>query len=94
VLREGMADGKFDLDYDDMQLREELITQTYKFSAKGAIQITSKDDMRKAGLASPDSLDAVLLSTIDYSEEEAGPKPGDVITYDNEIESSFYSFNW
>jgi hypothetical protein len=93
VLREGMAEGKFDLDYDDTQLREELITQTYKFSAKGAIQITSKDEMKKAGLSSPDSLDAVLLSTIDYVETDK-PKPGDVITYDNEFESSFYSFDW
>jgi hypothetical protein len=93
VLREGMAEGKFDLDYDDTQLREELITQTYKFSAKGAIQITSKDEMKKAGLSSPDSLDAVLLSTIDYVETDK-PTPGDVITYDNEFESSFYSFDW
>jgi hypothetical protein len=93
VLREGMAEGKFDLDYDDTQLREELITQTYKFSAKGAIQITSKDEMKKAGLSSPDSLDAVLLSTIDYVETDK-PLPGDVITYDNEFESSFYSFDW
>ena len=94
VLREGMAEGKFDLDYDDVDLREELITQTYKFSSKGAIQITSKDEMKKMGLDSPDSLDAVLLSTIDYKEEDEGPKPGDVITYDNEFESSFYSFDW
>jgi hypothetical protein len=94
VLREGMAEGKFDLDYDDVDLREELITQTYKFSAKGAIQITSKDEMKKMGLDSPDSLDAVLLSTIDYVEDSDKAKPGDVITYDNEFESSFYSFDW
>ena len=94
VLREGMAEGKFDLDFDDVDLREELITQTYKFSAKGAIQITSKDDMKKMGLDSPDSLDAVLLSTIDYVEELDGPKPGEVIEYEFEEESSFYSFNW
>lgn len=93
VLREGMADGKFDLDYDDTDLREELITQTYKFSAKGAIQITSKDEMKKMGLDSPDSLDAVLLSTIDYVESDA-PQPGEVIEYEFEDESSFYKYSW
>jgi hypothetical protein len=93
VLREGMAEGRFDLDYDDTDLREELITQTYKFSAKGAIQITSKDEMKKMGLDSPDSLDAVLLSTIDYEESDA-PKPGDIVQFEEDYESSFYSFNW
>ena len=93
VLREGMANGKFDLDYDDVQLREELITQSYKFSAKGAIQITSKDEMRKLGLASPDSLDAALLSTIDYVESDM-PEPGSVIEYEFDNESSFYTFDW
>ncbi len=90
MLREGMANGKFDLDYDDAQLREELITQSYKFSAKGAIQITSKDDMRKMGLSSPDSLDAALLSTIDFVEEEDKVQPGSVIEYDFEDINSFY----
>ena len=90
MLREGMANGKFDLDYDDAQLREELITQSYKFSAKGAIQITSKDEMRKLGLSSPDSLDAALLSTIDFVEEEDKVQPGSVIEYDFEDINSFY----
>lgn len=94
VLREGMANGKFDLDYDDAQLREELITQSYKFSAKGAIQITSKDEMRKLGLSSPDSLDAALLSTIDFREEVDGPKPGEMIEYDFEEINSFYDKNF
>lgn len=93
VLREGMAEGKYDLDYDDADLREELITQTYKFSAKGAIQITSKDEMKKMGLDSPDSLDAVLLSTIDYVETDK-PQPGDILPFEPEFESSFYSFDW
>jgi hypothetical protein len=90
MLREGMAEGKFDLDFDDVDLREELITQTYKFSAKGAIQITSKDDMKKMGLDSPDSLDAVLLSTIDFQEPGDMPQPGQMIEYDFEEINSFY----
>ena len=95
MLREGMAEGKFDLDFDDVDLREELITQTYKFSAKGAIQITSKDEMKKQGLDSPDSLDAVLLSTIDFVEEEDKVQPGSVIEYDfNEINSFYDKSFW
>ena len=90
MLREGMAEGKFDLDFDDVDLREELITQTYKFSAKGAIQITSKDEMKKNGLDSPDSLDAVLLSTIDFVEDADKPQPGQMIEYDFEEINSFY----
>lgn len=91
VLREGMAEGKFDLDYEDVQLRDELITQTYKFSAKGAVQITSKDEMKKQGLSSPDSLDAVLLSTISFTDSDA-PQPGDVVAYEfDELDHPFYS---
>jgi hypothetical protein len=93
VLREGMAEGKFDLDFDDVDLRDELITQTYKFSAKGAIQITSKDEMKKQGLDSPDSLDAVLLSTIDFVEDAERLQPGQVVEYDFEPISSFYDTN-
>jgi len=91
TLRELMAEGKLDLDYDDAGLREQLVTQTYKFSAKGAIQITSKDDMKKMGLSSPDSLDAAILSVIDFKDAD-GPQPGDVIEYQfDELNHPFYS---
>jgi hypothetical protein len=92
-LREGMAEGKFDLDYGDKQLREELISQTYKFSAKGAIQITSKDDMKKSGLSSPDSLDALLLSTIDFV-DSGSAAVGSVVEHEIEQIGSFYSYDW
>jgi hypothetical protein len=90
MLREGMAGGSIDLDYDDTDLREELISQTYKFSAKGAVQITSKDEMKKQGLSSPDSLDAVLLSTFSVETVE-GPQVGEVIEYEPVREHAFYS---
>lgn len=90
MLREGMVSGKYDLDFDDVQLREELISQTYKFSTRGSIQITSKDDMKKMGLKSPDALDAVLLSTIDFVTTDS-PNVGDVVGFEPEFESSFYS---
>jgi hypothetical protein len=91
TLRELMATGKVDLDYEDSGLREELVNQTYKFSAKGAVQITSKDDMKKMGLKSPDSLDAAILSVIDFKDTDS-PMPGDVIEYESdEGNHPFYS---
>jgi hypothetical protein len=94
TLRELMSEGKVDLDYEDTDLREQLVSQTYKFSAKGAVQITSKDDMRKTGLHSPDALDAAILSVIDFKDIE-GPTPGEVIEYDfDELSNSFYSDNF
>jgi hypothetical protein len=93
TFRELVADGKLDLDYEDVQLREEMISQSYKFSARGSITMTNKDDMRKLGMASPDSLDAAILSIIDHNEE--GPRPGDVIQVQDVMpEHSFYSDSW
>lgn len=90
LFREKMQDGLIDLDYSDEELREQLITATFKFSAKGSLQITSKEDMRKKGLSSPDSLDAVLLSTISFTDSD-GPQPGEVIEFDDEVLPGFYS---
>ena len=94
TLRELMSEGKLDLDYDDNGLREELVNQTYKFSAKGAIQITSKDDMKKMGLKSPDSLDAAILSVIDFKDSDS-LAPGTVVEYEpDEATHAFYSENF
>ena len=91
TLRELMSDGKVDIDYEDTDLREQLVSQTYKFSAKGAVQITSKDEMRKMGLHSPDALDAAILAVIDFKDAD-GPVPGEVIEYDmDESNHAFYS---
>lgn len=83
-FREMMSNGQIDLDYNDSELREELISQTYKFSQRGAIQMTSKDEMKRSGMSSPDNLDAAILSTI--SHEFDGPRPGDIIVADLVLE--------
>ena len=49
------------LPYDD-QLLSELVAVKYKFTSSGKLQIESKDDMRRRGLASPDAADAVCLA--------------------------------
>jgi hypothetical protein len=94
-FREMMADGKIDLDYDDSDLREELISQTYKFSQRGSIQMTSKDEMRRSGVSSPDNLDAAILCAIDM-ERFSGLQPGQVILDVENLfdEHPFYSDNY
>ena len=55
--------------------------------------MTSKDEMRKQGMSSPDSLDAAILSIIDHKEQ--GPKPGEIIAVEDVMpEHSFYADNW
>jgi hypothetical protein len=93
-LRDLMAGSKIDFDYNDEALREQLITQTYKFNPRGSILITSKDEMKKHGLNSPDSLDAAILSVIEFKEAPVeGPQPGEVIEYDIDEVHPFYSNN-
>lgn len=77
-LREAMLAGKVDLDFDDKELRDELIAITYKFNNRGAIQITPKDEMRAALGGSPDRLDAVIYAVVDaadlLSQNDPGPR--------------------
>jgi phage terminase large subunit len=47
---------------NDEDLVAELVTVRYKFQSTGKIQIESKDDIRKRGLASPDKADAFVLT--------------------------------
>ena len=93
MFRELLADGRLDLDYGDTQLRDEMISQTYKFSQRGSITMTSKDEMKRSGLPSPDSLDAAILSTIDHQVD--GPRPGDVIQMEEVFdEHPFYTTSY
>ena len=47
---------------DDSGLRDGLIGLEYGFSAKMAIQLERKEDLKKRGLASPDEADALALT--------------------------------
>lgn len=86
-LKEGLASGKVDIDPDDKVLVEEILMIQYKFTAKGALQIESKDDMRSRGVKSPDHLDALVYATADLSNIIGSPyadkKPGDMVVFDN-----------
>lgn len=72
-LRTQMVEGEIDLDFDDEQLRDELQIITFKFTNRGSIQITPKDDMKTEIGGSPDRLDAVILSVVDLSPWTGNP---------------------
>lgn len=72
-LRTQMVEGKVDLDYDDDQLREQLSIVTYKFTNRGGIQITPKDDMKSEMGGSPDRLDAVIMAVTDMTPWTGNP---------------------
>jgi hypothetical protein len=64
-FRKLMLAGKIDLDIKDRPLADQLISQTYDFNKRGGIQVTPKREMRRAGLPSPDELDAAIYSAVD-----------------------------
>lgn len=64
LLRERFREGNIDLDPKDEDLAAQLSAIRYKRSG-GRIQIESKEEMKKRGVASPDDADAVMLSFLD-----------------------------
>lgn len=85
-LRTLMAEDGLDIEYEDEELRDQLLNVTYRFSkATGAIQITPKDEMRTEMDGSPDRLDALIYSVIDTSvlfTPTPDYEPGDIILRD------------
>jgi hypothetical protein len=59
AMREWVKTGAID---DDIGLRDDLTAREYGFDAKNRIQLESKDDMSRRGLASPDDGDALALT--------------------------------
>lgn len=82
-FRVAMAAGEIDLDIEDIELRDEIQRQTYKIDKQGRVQITPKDEMKAAGIKSPDHLDAAIYSYVDVtSYTEIPGEAGDVMSYD------------
>jgi hypothetical protein len=77
-LRERFEQDDIDIDPADDELAAELGAVKYKFTARGQIQIESKEDMRKRGLPSPDRADAVMLTA------STTPLPPDAVFEDDE----------
>lgn len=74
-LRERMYKGEIDTTWEDRELEDELGDLQYKFSNRGAIQIESKDDIRKRINKSPDFADAAV-----YAAAQTGVDPTDPIS--------------
>lgn len=63
-LREQLAEGRLDLDYNDMVLKSQLLAVTYDKNERGAVKITPKKEMRTEMHGSPDRLDALIYAII------------------------------
>lgn len=79
-------DSFIDLDWDDDEMKEQLLNVTYRFAkVSGAIQITPKDEMRTEMDGSPDRLDALIYACLDTSIlflPQSPYEPGDIILKD------------
>lgn len=62
ALRQRFEQGDIDIDPDDDDLAAQLGAIRYKYTARGQVQIESKDDMRKRKQPSPDRADALMLT--------------------------------
>jgi hypothetical protein len=80
ALRERFEQGDIDIDPDDDDLAAQLGAVKYKYTARGQVQIESKDDMRKRGLPSPDRADALMLTAA------TGPVTDDVFEDEEAME--------
>ena len=83
-LKKVMAGGQADLDPKDTHLIDELRGVRYKFNARQALQIESKDEMKKRGAKSPDRADALWYSFVDPLADMDTRKPGDVVAAEAE----------
>ena len=70
-LRQRFADGDISIP-NDPELISQLASLTYKYNARGQLQLESKDQIRSTGRQSPDKADAIALAFT--SEIKSKPK--------------------
>jgi hypothetical protein len=70
-MRNALQEGRFSIPDDD-GLHADLTSCGYKYDSSGRLVLESKQDMRKRGMPSPDSADAMALT---FSEPEGSPIP-------------------
>jgi hypothetical protein len=61
-LREDFEAQLIDLDPEDDELANELISIKWSVDSRGRVYVESKDDMKKRGMPSPNRADAVMMS--------------------------------
>ena len=85
-LRKQLMDGQLDIDFDDNDLRDQLLMVTYRFNNRGAVQITPKDELRGVMGGSPDRLDACIYAVTDlgglFDEKDNVLERGDRVMFD------------
>lgn len=69
-FRERLVDGTVDLP-DDLELKAQLTSCTYRVTSSGQLEITSKDEMKKKGIKSPDRAEAMIYA---FAENIGGVK--------------------
>ena len=70
-LRQRFADGDISIP-NDPELISQLASLTYKYNARGQLQLESKDQIRSTGRQSPDKADAIALA---FTSDFAMPQP-------------------
>ena len=71
-LRQRFADGDISIP-NDPELISQVASLTYKYNARGQLQLESKDQIRSTGRQSPDKADAIALAFT--SEIKTRPRP-------------------
>lgn len=97
-MRTQLIAGELDLDFDDTELKDQLMGVTYRFSAQGGIQITPKDEMMTEMGGSPDRLDAAIYSVCDTTWLQTGTindlPVGSEVSVDPQDHVDEEYFNW
>ena len=70
-LRQRFADGDISIP-NDPELISQMASLTYKYNARGQLQLESKDAIRSSGRQSPDKADAIALA---FTSEATMPEP-------------------
>lgn len=81
-FRSRCRNGNIDLDPEDIDLQDELLSVEYFFNkTSGGLQIESKEDMHSRGLKSPDLADGAIYASIEFDINDplAGFNSGDKI---------------
>lgn len=85
-LRRGLLEGRVGIDYEDRELRDQLLMVSYRFNLRGAVQITPKDELRGVMGGSPDRLDALIYAVTDLGgalvERPDVVRPGDRVVFE------------
>ena len=75
-MKNALQEGRFSIPDDDA-LHADLTSCGYKYDSSGRLLLESKIDMKKRGMPSPDSADAMALT---FSEPDGSPIPRSIAT--------------